>query len=1490
MSEGAADRIQQLFLAALEMPEEERAAWLAEQCGDDQDLLSNVRSLLDHDEPDNDPLEKGINEAIVDFSSSKLSAALDDGLHPRNEKPTIVDSDQFLAKLSDVGVLSSDEFDSVSKALSSEADSSDPRQLASNLVLQGKLTQYQASALLQGQPELLIDKYLILDLIDVGGMGMVFKAIHRTMNRVVAIKMISHNLLSSADQVKRFQREVRVAATLEHPNIVRSYDADQANGVHFLVMEYVRGANLHNIVREKGPLSLEEATDCILQAAKGMSYAHSKGIIHRDIKPGNLMLANDGLVKLLDLGLANIDESLRVMHQGSDATVHNTGSPLLSGAELTVGGTVLGTVSFMSPEQSLDAHLADSRSDIYSLGCTFYFLLTGEAPYRGETIFKVFVQHRDGEVPSIRDQRPDVPNEVEAICHKMLAKQPDDRYQSMSELIVAIQECNIDLPKNTDRKNKNVSQPTTSPDHTTVGQAVTLAMEGRRKPKSKTGMIWGALSLVLLAMMIYGGYRIWKTPQPGSGNVGVAISGPGEKGLDTTSAGDNQRTPGGIQEESSMSAAELLATGQWEWQVQKSLGPNINSSNSEWGADMTADGLTIVFSSEREGGHGSNDLWMANRSSTEAPWSKPVNMGSAINTDSREENPAISPDGLKLSFSRLGGGQRLLTATRQTANSPWSQAVDSNIENFGPSPELAHDGLTLLATRINKSEDGTLSRDLWIGKRSSLQMPWKMSMLTRLGAPVNTDMGENAGTLSEDGRLLFFVRPTGTNPQKPPNNKIFMSIRTDWNAPWSDPVQFSPMDGRGEQMPRLLPGGKAFLFVSNRLGGEGHGDIWMAKLVGKQTVEESMSAADLLATGQSEWRVIKKLDAPVNSPHWEWGADMTADGLTIVFTSGREGGHGDRDLWMATRDSSEAAWSEPFNLGSAINTDGRDYYPVISPDGLMLMFTRVGEGKKTFVSTRSSTASAWSQAVPHEITVGHQSAPDMTPDGLTILVSKLTKSANGEIPLGIWISRRSSRQDPWSKLTPVGFPINTDDDEVSGTISSDGRLLIFQRTILSEAEDGKPTNKLWMASRTDWDAPWSDPVPFAPLDKSQYAGRPRLLPDGKSLLFYSNIQGERFTDIWLARLVRKEKNESSMSAAELTSTSDQSGTVSDIPTNNSESDKSKNKPKVEAKPKVSKPDTTTPKTTPQPWSLVQTLLGHTHDTHVVFSNDGARLISASYDGTIKLWNTKSGESLRSYHQKKKPSGMIVGFTSVDIDPTGKTFATAHGSYAFRTWNTETGEEVLHESKNYKDKKTIYAVQFNTDGSLLALASQATVQIWDMQSGKVSITLEGMETYVSSVAFNWDSSRLAAVSAGKLGIWDVKSGESRRFVDAGTGLQTVAFSPDGKRIAVGGRGVLVTVWDATTGKRIHDLQHTSPATDSINSVAFSSDGKYLASGSQSGSVRIWDANTAEAIQTLKLELPRSNRHINSVTFSPDSRFIAVGSSKGIEIWTTASHSE
>jgi formylglycine-generating enzyme required for sulfatase activity len=283
------------------------------------------------------------------------------------------------------------------------------------------------------QPELSKDphqriwlgNYELLEKIGHGGMGAVFKAVHRRMERVVAVKILPPEFVENADRIARFEREVKVAAKLRHQNVVNAYDADVADGVHFLVMEYVDGCNLSVVVKKNGPLPVELAVNYIRQAATGLEFAHRRGIVHRDVKPSNLLLDNEGTVKVLDLGLARIETS--------------TISP--EPAELTNTGNIMGTVDYMSPEQALDTKHADARSDVYSLGCSLFYLVTGKPTYSGDTTVKKLVAHREQPIPSLRSLRPDVPEALDAAFAKMLAKNPFDRYGTMTEVVAALDRC-----------------------------------------------------------------------------------------------------------------------------------------------------------------------------------------------------------------------------------------------------------------------------------------------------------------------------------------------------------------------------------------------------------------------------------------------------------------------------------------------------------------------------------------------------------------------------------------------------------------------------------------------------------------------------------------------------------------------------------------------------------------------------------------------------------------------------------------------------------------------------------------------------------------------------------------------------------------------------------------------------------------------------------------------------------------------------------------
>ena len=335
-----------------------------------------------------------------------------------------VSVDGFLKLLGDSGILSSQDLRSVQAQIPAENRDRDAQELAHELVQHKKLTPFQANALYAGRRQrFILGNYLLLEKIGAGNMGMVYKAEHRRMKRIVAIKVLPRATFKDPEVLKRFRREVEAAAKLTHPNIVAAYDADEAHRIHFLAMEFVEGVDLARHVRDHGPMPAEKAIDCILQAARGLEHAHARGIIHRDVKPANLLLDTHGTVKILDMGLAR-------MEGGPNSVDTNAPGPPLSTVR-----SVIGTVDFMSPEQAVDSRHAGCASDVYSLGITLYFLLTARAAYGGKTPMARILAHRNAPIPSLCAARPDVPPQIDAIFRRMVAKTKEARYASMTDVI-----------------------------------------------------------------------------------------------------------------------------------------------------------------------------------------------------------------------------------------------------------------------------------------------------------------------------------------------------------------------------------------------------------------------------------------------------------------------------------------------------------------------------------------------------------------------------------------------------------------------------------------------------------------------------------------------------------------------------------------------------------------------------------------------------------------------------------------------------------------------------------------------------------------------------------------------------------------------------------------------------------------------------------------------------------------------------------------------
>ncbi len=314
----------------------------------------------------------------------------------------------------------------------------DPFALADYLVEIEWLTAFQRDTLFDGNPfELTVGPYQLLSPLGEGGVGQVFKAWDSDKGRIVALKVLRQDVSCRSDALRQFHRELEAVKRLSHPNIIKTFEADHLGTLHYFAMEYVEGIDLQRYVAGSGPLPLEQACDLIRQVAQGLQHAHLLGLVHRDIKPANLLLvhvphpgrqtASNGMtlakrgpepiVKILDWGLSRVKPAEGAAPDSVRTTTESE------------KGLLIGTADYVAPEQARDPSLVDTRADIYSLGCTFYYLLTAQPVFPGNSLMQKLLRHQEMEPPSVKQARPDVPDDVDAIVRKMLAKRVEDRFQ-----------------------------------------------------------------------------------------------------------------------------------------------------------------------------------------------------------------------------------------------------------------------------------------------------------------------------------------------------------------------------------------------------------------------------------------------------------------------------------------------------------------------------------------------------------------------------------------------------------------------------------------------------------------------------------------------------------------------------------------------------------------------------------------------------------------------------------------------------------------------------------------------------------------------------------------------------------------------------------------------------------------------------------------------------------------------------------------------------
>jgi serine/threonine-protein kinase len=390
----------------------------------------------------------------------------------------------------------------------------EPQALAKELMERGWLTPYQINQLFLGRgAELVLASYIVLERLGEGGTGVVFKAQQERLNRVVALKVIRRELLTDPEVVSRFYREIRLVSQLTSPHIVHAYDAGPVGATHFLTMEYLEGADLRRLVKASGPLPVAQAIDCVRQTALGLQHIHENRLVHRDIKPSNLFLCTaqaGGTIKILDLGLG------RWRPAGAQPVPGAPGEGNSFTSLTPAGSVMVGTPDYLAPEQALDFHAADIRADIYSLGCTLYYLLTGRPPFPGGTLTQKLLMHQQAQAPPLEEFRADLPQGLAAVVGRMMAKRPEQRYQTPGELAALL----ADFGKGTRERNGVTERLPAS----------RAADTGQRKRHSWRPVILGS-GILLLALVVFGYLLVsgWQTPRVAETTSAVMLPTPPAK-------------------------------------------------------------------------------------------------------------------------------------------------------------------------------------------------------------------------------------------------------------------------------------------------------------------------------------------------------------------------------------------------------------------------------------------------------------------------------------------------------------------------------------------------------------------------------------------------------------------------------------------------------------------------------------------------------------------------------------------------------------------------------------------------------------------------------------------------------------------------------------------------------------------------------------------------------------------------------------------------